>query len=75
MIKRKKDLKLKYSAIYNICSTGDNFFTNMYKVIKMIANYQEIVSTEKDDLSKAKSKTIRESTLSIGALKKIKKRG
>lgn len=28
--------------VYEICSFGDNFYTNLYKFIKIISNYRSL---------------------------------
>ena len=40
LLKRKKDLKEKYLKMHEICSYGDNFYTNMFNLLKIYANYQ-----------------------------------
>lgn len=42
LLKRKKDLKLKYLKVHKICCWGDNFFTNTYKMLKIVNNYRAL---------------------------------
>ena len=42
LLKRKKELRLKYARVHEICSVGQNFFTNVYSVIKLVSNYRRL---------------------------------
>jgi len=42
LLKRKKDLKQKYLKIHQMCAFGDNFFTNTYKMLKIVNNIRPL---------------------------------
>lgn len=46
LLKRKKDLKEKYLKIYQICSYGDNFYTNIFNLLKIYSNYHLYAEAE-----------------------------
>ncbi len=81
LLKRKRELKQKYVKIHQICAHGDNFYSNAFKMLKIFSNY--IIAAEQEaelpeegleELRRAKGYH-RDSTQSIEALQKIRKRG
>jgi hypothetical protein len=43
LLKRKKELRLSYSGLHALCSKGDNFFINLFKLLKISQDYRAFI--------------------------------
>ena len=43
LLKRKKELRLSYSGLHALCSKGDNFFINLFKLLKISQYYRSFI--------------------------------
>jgi len=43
LLKRKKELSLSYSGLHALCSKGDNFFINLFKLLKISQDYRGFI--------------------------------
>jgi hypothetical protein len=43
LLKRKKELRLSYSGLHALCSKGDNFFINLFKLLKISQDYRSFI--------------------------------
>lgn len=44
LLKRKKELRSSYSGLHSLCAKGDNFFINLFKLLKISQDYRAFIS-------------------------------
>ena len=54
-------MKSKYAKVHEICHFGDNFFTNIYKLLKIVQNYQMLSLQEGEHNNRQGDKKDKES--------------